>query len=399
MKKIFLLSVLCVVCCSTVAAQDFRHTWKMAPLSWNDFTTKSQVNGKISYLEYYMGTEPTSSKVNGVIYQRPGAYAFMSPQFSWVDPNYRTPEVLAYNQCAFDLIEVYRRTLNSDLLNINFYEHEMLLDHTMRRLSDDLGRLESETNQGNDTAALHVWQRHMQHLLDSIPLETGFSHQDAPFRWGAYLGLGYMNTVGKLHNHFGGGVNLYWDLIFGVKRHFFDFGMNIGTSNSTGYTFNPERGYDPATGLQYRISTPGQLQPGQVFDTAYALWPKDDLIFLSLYAAYGYSVIDNATMRLTPFVGYSLQDYALDDDDSENMDFLTGALIFGLDYNWHITNTVDFLGVYDATSYNADHSMLDLNVRLYAAYDHFHDIVGAPRGLALNFQVGIGFLSGRARCK
>jgi hypothetical protein len=160
------------------------HSWQMGPLTWNDFQHKTTLNGHRSFLEYYMGIEPSRKKIDGVLYVRPSAYAFVSPEYSWADTAQRTPALLRYNQAAFGLMEVYRRRLERRLSTADlFVDEQQVLDNTMRQLNEDIDRLESETAQGDDSSALGQWERDIALQLDSLhPLDI-YSHTDAPFRW------------------------------------------------------------------------------------------------------------------------------------------------------------------------------------------------------------------------
>lgn len=372
MKKILTISILCMLFAVPTNAQNYIHKWKMGPLSWNDFVHRQEVDGHYSYLEYYMGYNYDSKEIDGVRISRPSADAYISAEFSWADTNYRTPELLRYNQCIFDLVEVYRRSLTSTLNSQLPYDHDQLLDNTMKRLGEDVTRLEANTQQGLNVPELERWERDIKHMLDSTSHIGSYKFTDAPFRWGMSLGLGYSYAGGQLRDYFSPGLGMSMNLDMGWKKHFVMTGMYIG-------------------GGRCRKDTIYTRKEG-VF-----LLHTDDIVTLNLYAAYGFSAIDNGRFRLTPFVGYGLMGYYYTPDEGSSMGPGNGCFHFGLDFNKKFMNEIspDFFPSEDGM--NAIHDMLTIDARLYATYNNFQKIVGSPQGFTINFQIGIGLMCGRAR--
>lgn len=370
MKKIIFTTVLCILFVGTANAQGYIHTWKMGSLSWNDFVHKSALNGKYSYLEYYMGIKDEPKEVDGITYFRPTVYAYTSAEYSWADTNYRSEALLQYNQCAFDLIEIYRRDLEATLCDATRYEEDQLMNNTMRRLEEDLQRLEIETDQGNNTTALSQWQNKIRHILDSTTTKTQFSHTDASFRWGMSLGLGFSAVGGDLHRHFGNGIGMGMNFDMGLKRHFIDLGMYIGGSHCRDTALNVHNEYDD-------------------------LYTGDELTVLNCYATYGYSVIDNNHIRLTPFVGWGLMGFYYTPDEGSSMGSGNGCVHFGVDFSHKFFNEV-MRDRFSSSYMNGNHEMFTLDVRLYGTYNNFRNIIGAPQGFTVNLQVGIGILGGQA---
>ena len=180
MKRILSIIMFSALLMCSAMGQIKSHTWDMGPLTWNDFQHKTTLNGHRSFLEYYMGIEPSRKKIDGVLYVRPSAYAFVSPEYSWADTAQRTPALLRYNQTAFGLMEVYRRRLERRMFTANLYiNDQQMLDNTMRQLNDDIDRLEAETRQGSDSAVLARWEREVQQQLDSLKPMDIYSHTDA----------------------------------------------------------------------------------------------------------------------------------------------------------------------------------------------------------------------------
>ncbi len=373
MKKFTLFTITCILLCCQIQAQSI-HTWKMGPLTWNDFAHNTAIEKQVSHLEYYMGIESKTQEVDGVSYTKPSAYAFTSPEYSWVDTNYLSDQLLEYNQCIFDLVEVYRRKLENKLQDSSVFSPGQLLDNTMRQLGDEVHRIELDTQNGTDTAALQRWQDKVQKALNEVSPAPAYGHIDAPFSWGMSFDLGFHYTGGEVHDYFshGGGMSMNFEM--GYKRALLGGALYIG-----GDRFRHDSTY---------------------FDQLnYYFLKRDPLTCLNLYAYCGYAVIDNNTTRLIPFVGYGMLGYYYNEnEESSSVGPTNGCFHFGLIYNHIFNNYVNnYWGMRDY--FNAEHNKAYVDVRLYGTYNNFKNIGGAPQGFTLNLQVGIGLNYSRTHCK
>ena len=376
MKRILSIIMFSALLTCTAMGQIQSHTWSMGPLTWNDFQHKSALNGHYSFLEYYMGIDQSRKKVDGVLYVMPSAYAFVSPEYSWADTAYRSPALLRYNQTAFGLMEVYRRRLERRIATADIFTNEQqVLDNTMRQLNEDIDRLEAETAQGNDTAVLARWEREVAHQLDSLKPMDIYSHTDAPFRWGMGLGVGFSGVGGDWHHYFSNGMGMSFTFDMGIRRHFLTLGFGFAGSRCRDTVYSVH-------------STPENIED---------LWTGDRLAVLDLYAAYGFSVVDNAKMRLTPFVGYGLVGFFFTPDEGSSIGPSTGCIHAGVEFNLHFSNQV-YKFPFKIAGYNATHDLASLNVKVFGTYGRLGNAVGAPTGCTFNVQVGFSMLNGKAKC-
>lgn len=374
MKKSALYSVICILILGQAQAQNI-HTWKMGPLTWNDFTPNTAIEKQVSHLEYYMGIDSRTKEVDGVCYSKPIAYAYTSPEYSWVDTNYLSSQLLQYNQCIFDLVELYRRQLEGKLQDSSIFTPSQLLNNTMRLLGDDVRRIEIETQYGTDTAALHRWQAKIQAQLDATnPTTTAYGHTDAPFAWGMSTNFALHCNGGELREYFSHGLGMSMNYEMQYKRSLWGAGLQLGGSKCL------------------------KVAPN-VRDSNDSLFVDDPLVDIGFYGYCGISVIDNSRTRLTPFVGYGLLGYYYTPDDgSSSLGSGNGCFHFGVIYNRIFCNEVTSHGITN-DYYNADHGRIYVDVRLYGTYNNFKSIVGAPRGFTLNLQIGIGLSYVQAHCR
>lgn len=378
MKRTLLISIFCLSCVGLLSAQERVHSWKMGPLSWNDFVHKSAIDGRVSELEYYMSIRSTDKKVDGVKYVKPEVYMYMSPDYSWADTNYRTPELLQYNQCAFDLAEVYRRQLQERLRNYEVgADQYMLLDRTMSNLAQDIRRLEVEVREGSDSVALHKWQSNISKMLADTKEVDVYGFENAPWRWNFTFDLGFSGTCGQLHDYFSNFFVIGNTFDVAYRHHFFSFAWSIGLGKARDYMFLSDH----------------------AGDSNWAFFPNDKLDQLDLYCSYGYSVFDNNYFRLVPFVGYGLQHYSFDAETVNPFGPTVGCFHFGVDFHRYFYNAV-YAGSNDANDeFNGEHDHFSYHVKLFGTYNNMKSVVGVPTGFTLNLQLGIAIMGCRAKVK
>ena len=381
MKKTILLIALCTASMVAGQAQTYVHQWKMGPLTWNDFRHNTAIGNKCSHLEYYMGIQGNADVHGGVKYLHPSVTAFMSPEFSWADTAYRTPQLLAYHQCAFDLVEMHRRQLENYILGgqqsfLEIINPDQLLDNTMQRVGEDVARLERDTKEGRDSSSLDQWQTWVKRQLDSLPMHTFNSHRDAPFRWGFSFDVGYTYIGSGLHDYLGNGFELGCTGDMGLRRHFLTMALTMGGSRCRQQ----------------------MLQVDEVREIN-DLYPTDRVYHLDFYLAYGFAVVDNARFRLTPFVGYGWQYFYYNGDDETSHGPTDGCLHVGMDMHYNFSNQVEVNEFLCGSRYNATHDIVSLHAKLYATHNRFESVMGIPTGFTINLQMGIGLMSGRALCE
>lgn len=392
MKRYLLLTITCILFSLTAEAQSNRHTWKMGPLTWNDFHHNTAINEKTSYLEYFVDVTHREVNVGNIKYIIPTLEAYTCPDYSWADTSFRSPRLLAYNQCLFDLVEVHRRKLERELGQTNIWNRDEFMKKGIHRLDEDLVRAENDMKQGSDTAALSRWQIKVKHDLDSIAPFTPTRFEEGNFGLGATFGLGFKGIAGDLSKYFtnGGGMDFSFDII--SKRHYFTWGTYIGWAgckqNVWDKKFFDELGVTPPTEGRYHYPDGGSEEP--------LIYKGELATCLDMYWAYGYTVFNNNVHKITPFVGIGLEGFYTSDDDEVSYGRTAFSWHFGLDYNWQYSNTIDHGSFSLDQRYNCSHDVVAVNCKLYAAYDNFKTMVGMPKGFSINFQVNLGLWTGNA---
>ena len=101
-------------------AQNNTREWSQGKLTWDDFKEgKSELHeSQISYFAYSFLFFPERQMFENALVVRNVARAHMDRNLSWVNPEYKTEQLLRYNQVIFDIVELYRRKLQIELYSV-----------------------------------------------------------------------------------------------------------------------------------------------------------------------------------------------------------------------------------------------------------------------------------------
>ena len=257
--KRFFITVAALLTAASLYAQDFDSAikrWSDGPLTWDDFSTYSGGFPIISSLEYSWHGRQASFKTGNLKVLRMQTECYMNPVASWVNPDYKTPETLLYQQVTFDHAELCRRQLQQELDNNEKGNSASELSRFYFSKADRfISRLREETDQGRDTAMVRFFEIQVKEQLDALPKED----QAPDFRkgnWGIGMHFGYGNEfrlgtaadyLRPLHGvHWGFDVSyknvyLYWHMLIaggGKTRQDFIHDGNLWQTgrNQTGGT-------------------------------------------------------------------------------------------------------------------------------------------------------------------
>lgn len=369
MKRTFITLTVCLLLPSLMVAQKGTRPWEKGPLTWNDFTVVNKSIGEEhSYLEFFLAVEDREQKVGSYALPAETAVAMVDREHSWVDSAHRTPAQLRYNQVLFNIVELHRRNLQIAIDTGG----RVNMDYSMRLLTHEADSFCRATNYGNDTAEVLWWEQSVRRQLDSVtPLMVERhtkAYQIERLRpngsFGMAMGLGTKFFFGDIHRLFAPSAGVYFDFFGGGGGHVFDFGFYVG-----GGRCKPDS-----------ITT---VRPDN------KLYWNDDIMTLDLHVDYGYSVISNHRLTLTPFVGYGLQGvYYSTSDEGASGGPSEGCWRVGLDAQYDLSSSIG------GSSSNLTLFGIAVQGKVYVCFDRFRSIVGNPHGLTLNTQVGFS-LRGR----
>jgi hypothetical protein len=255
--------------------------WHEGPLSWSDFSERKVESKTPSELRFYLAYAPRKEKFQDTVLHRLAATCYLDRQASWVHPDHKTENLLRYNQVIFDIAELYRRELHLALSQAKTAD---LTQYQLQRISQKcfatVETMRRETGQGQDLAALAAWELLLREKL------SGYAGDELPRFRKSRFGYG-------LYGGFGGGT-----LSHSLGRHFSQRGHG-------GYGF--EFAYGPSVLFLNAVMAGGRVSreyPGG--GEAWAAGQRSNLALGDL--SYGYRVVDQAKVRLVPYVGLGLNE-------------------------------------------------------------------------------------------
>jgi len=367
MKRIaYLLAVCCLLPSMALGQKNIRY-WEKGPLTWNDFTqVDKSIGSEHSYLEFGLDVVDRKQEISGLQIAVRTAVAFCNKDMSWVDINYRTPEQLRYNQVLFNLVELHRRRFQVAVDT----GQRVNMDYYMRLLTYEVDSFSRACNYGNNTAQVLWWEDEIRRQMDSINPLMVEKHREANLVtgvrpdgcFGMAMGGGAKFFTGPLHDYFAPSGGFYFDVFGGGWRHNFNFGMYIGGGRCIPDSIDTKR---PENKLYF----------------------DDHITTLDLHIDYGVSVIDNRRLTLTPFVGYGLQGVYYDSNNEVSNGPSEGCWRLGVDAQY------DFAQASASSRNSVTLFGMAAHGKVYVCFDRFRSIVDEPRGLTLNFQLGLSFRS------
>ncbi len=379
MRKTLLFATLVLLILGTANAQKPLHYWNDGPLTWDDFGYPNyfEKGNSAYFISYYLESKTDTTEIDGVTYHRSKAKAFIDPNLSWADSGYRTATALECLQAEFDLLEMYSRESERNIYSLEVTSDDLLrqlLANSFSRFKVASSKLSNETQMGQDTAALRLWQERIREALDTTQNQPKYTFQDKPFQFAGSLDL-YAGAIGgDIHQYFGfnGGLGLNVDL--GWNRHIFNFGYTCGGNTCRSTAAYQHKGLRDAS-----LDFP---------EGCHAL-------MFDFYLSYGYRIVNNNRFHLTPFVGYGVLCFTpnVPNGTTSAADITDGCPHLGIDFAYLLSNNVYYHT--DRTNYYSDvHNCTTLHAKLYATYNRFNNVVGQPQGFSINLQIGLGLISG-----
>lgn len=298
----------------TNAQKNARH-WSEGKLTWNDFKEKESTHN-ISDLKYYFGYKTEKQRFGDTTVLRIKAESYMDKNLSWVHPNYKTEQLLKYNQVLFDIVELYRRKLQYDIDQINFmYELEGKFNYTLDLCNKEIDQYYSETNEGQDFSMIQKWENQISNELNDFPINKLPSLKLSKFGYSFNIGLGSGAFVGTLGEYFTPSFNILLGFDFQYKKSVLYLNASLG--------FDKVK-KDFATDKNWNK---GQSSSASIVELCY-----------------GYAVIDNSKFKLSPYAGLGITEFALNSKVKENNTQMVDYNIsFGLNFDYKYKENLNLI--------------------------------------------------------
>ncbi len=144
------------------------------PLTWADFQGRPFDSSNSIACEIHLLNPSGLGRMT--LYQpiEISVYAYMDRSRSWVQPEYKSANLLLYNQLLFDLYEIQTRRLRQEFKSTSFNplnplpRFNQIINAANKVLQNRIGQFRRETNLGQDTAALAEWRKELQRELNEL---------------------------------------------------------------------------------------------------------------------------------------------------------------------------------------------------------------------------------------
>lgn len=342
---------------SLLIAQEQKKYWSDGPLGWHDFTERKSPHS-ISEFKYFLGYHMEKNRYGDTILLRNIAEGYMDTGLSWVDPEYKTGQILRYNQVIFDLVELYRRKLQDELDRVtSVFDIDGRFNYIHRLCEEDINKFHDESAGGQDLKTIEFWEQKISGELTPGSGRKIPEIVDRNFGYALHAGFGSGIFTGSLGDHFTPTFN-------------FIFGFDFGYKNLLLYLNGT------LAGDHVKMDYTGDI-----------IWNEDQRTHVAIIdASVGYALLDNARIKLSPFAGLGITEISGDnkDNDDDDLRMVDYNRIFGINADYKFRKRIKLI---PSSSLGAKEKVeASVRARLYIARaDYFEDL----KGYSVNLTIGL----------
>ena len=222
MKRLSIFLVLALLLPAVTRGEEFTEYkfWNEGKLTWDDFQDTLSLKSVPSAFVAFLQIEKTKSRDGNTSTVRNEAQACFDKRHSFADPTIRTENQLRLFQLKYDLLEFYRRRLQTELnLGVVGIEADNRTRQYMDLYKEQSQKAEEETEHGQNEERLQEWEFYVTTIRISIPAPAVPHISPRRFGYGFYLGTGASWPVGDIAR--------YWDPAWQIH-----FGFDLGYANT-----------------------------------------------------------------------------------------------------------------------------------------------------------------------
>ena len=347
------LTVLCF-------GQSDERQWEEGKLTWDDFKGEPFTSStKASELNYQLSYSTTKKRIGDTTLFAFQTKNYINPNISWVKNAYKSDELLRYNQVIFNILELHRRRLQSQLhriYNLNWAEEKLRTQY--QNCNYEIKQFQNDTQLGTDESALEYWDQRIAQELKDNPFELVPEISDKNLGYGLNAGFGTGRLTGTISDSFTPTFN-------------FMFGFDVAYKNTI-------------------LFLNGTLAGNRVksdYSEDGLLWPKDLKTNVAvLDVSIGQALIDNAKHKLTPFAGLGILEFTAANREGEEYEdhrIVNYGLIYGLNYDFKFRKGIKLTpSPYGATL--KERTEQNFRVKLYVTTAEYENM----KGISINLTVG-----------
>jgi len=345
--------------------------WEDGKLTWEDFQGEpmeaSPYISELSYQLSYLADKRTVGDTTVYGFQTKNT---IDPQLSWVKESFETKQLLSFNQVLFDIIEIHRRELQSELNKIqNIYTADEKLRVHYRNLRYEINQFKKESEHGMNAEVIDNWQQKVAEKLVKRPLVLLPPIEARPFAFGMNAGFGSTVFTGSVSDYFKPAFNFIFgfDLIY--KNTILILNATLGTN---------------------RVNN-------EYSDNSY-LWPRGLRTRVAIAdLSLGQAILNNSKHKVTPFLGLGFVEFSVNPAEGEQYQderLVHTGLIAGINYDFKLSTIINLLP--NPLAFNmqerAEHN---IRIKLYATTGSFDNMQGST----VSFSIGYNLLAGGIKVK
>ncbi len=356
MKNITITVLLLLGLVFYVKSQNYQKKWSDGKLTWDDFKTEKN-NYSTSELKFYIRYKTEKQKSQDTVIKRISTYCYISPNLSWVDPEYKMDKLLRYYQVVFDMVELYCRKLQIKFdFHSNGLDYEYLLESITLDLNEELSKFKKQSNSGEKEDVIILWESKIAKELQACNPQIIPAFTKSRWGYGLYGGLAVGSFSENLGNYFGQTYNVSFGFDFSFKKHIFFLNMILGACKAH---------------ADYKSD-----------------WEKNEIIpFTTGDISYGYMVLNNSKFRLTPYVGYGVSELSMkesNDSKKNKFRYTDDIFVFGLNVDYKLRKRISLIPSIFINK--REYSEILLNTRIFVSKNNFNSEL---KGYAVHFSINI----------
>ena len=219
MKRLLTFFLICFSFVEYTRAEDIidYKYWDEGKLTWDDFQDTLSLKGVPSAFNAFLRIEKTEKRDGNTRTIRPEAQACFDKRHSFADRQIQNENLLRLFQLKYDLLEMYRRRLQTEL---NLGVVGIAADNRTRQYMDlyteKSKKAEQETENGQNEIKLQEWEFYVTKELTENPAPSIPRISPRRFGYGFYLGTGASFPVGNIADYWAPAwqINVGFDLAY-----------------------------------------------------------------------------------------------------------------------------------------------------------------------------------------
>jgi hypothetical protein len=313
MKKHTLIIIFLTFCIPT-KAQEYRKYWIDGALTWADFQAKPARTAS-SHLAYVLTYQTDKKIIDKVVYQGVFSNAYIDTSLSFMHSNLKDAQQLAYHQVIFNLLEIYKRKLQTRIYSSNtIFEINSSFSDTKNQLDRKILDFQEAGNYGIQKNITNRW------LLDTketLRITSSFEIPDfkkSNWTYGLNAGIHLGFYGGKYKENFNETIAVSLGFEFSFKKIFMNATMNFTNSK-----LNKD-----------------------LTDTSLLILKGEKASIGMLHVSFAYPIYETGKIRILPFAGYGLAFLSETGQKETTNEISTGSTVFGLNFDFKNKKTVNF---------------------------------------------------------